>query len=841
MGDGAVPSVLEKSCEGERRGAGLCAGMTGIVAWLGQKTVWRRRLWWWVIALASGGSHALGAFEWKTATPESQGVDSEGLARMFAEYNRDRPAIRSFLLVRNGKIVTEAYMYPQTPTTLHQMYSVSKSFTSALIGIAIERGHFSGVDEKVVDIFSGVTVTKPADANLGKMRLRHLLTMSTGHSNDTMTSVTGSANWERAFLELPVQHSPGSTFVYNSGASYMLAAAIERRSGMRTEEFAKKYLFGPLGITDYSWSTSPQGIPAGGWGLLLKPRDMARFGLLYLNNGKWDGRQIVPASWVKASSRNWISTGNPNPFWGRGYGYQFWMNDFGGYRADGAFAQYIFILPAYNAVAVFNSALSDSELPARLMRTHVLPAMRSAKPLTPNPRGVALLKAYTKAAGAAPTTGNTAPLFTAIPTDWAFVAGETLTLTTNAEAKPSPKFQWYRNNIAIKGETSRSLSIRNGTAKHEGDYVLRAKNSAGTTLTYPIRLAMISAPRIVRAPTAVAAATGGEAVFRVEAAGGSLNYQWHRNGVALRGKTDATLHLKKLKAAHAGNYTVTVSNTRGQVTTAKAKLTVKSADKSARLVAFSARSYAATSAKALRFNLDVRGDKKGAALPVLLRASKVKGRETIGDPMLRLYAGGKLRSSNNDWQGDSVLADTAKKVGGTSLSAAGLDAAMREGLAPGPYTVLVSPAYGAGAGTSFAEVFDATLKPSASTPKLGQVAARAYIGSGDAAMVGHVRIAGKGKVRLLIRGVGPSVGASPKLKDPTLRVYTGKKLVAKNDNWAGKASLKRAFKDAGASTLSSKSKDAALVVELGAGDHLVQLAGKGSAKGLARLEVYLLP
>ena len=796
--------------------------------------------WAGVLALLGSSVAQAASFKWQTATPESQGVDSEGLAQMFAAYNRDKPSIRTFLLVRNGKIVTEAYVYPNTDDTLHSLYSVSKSFTSALVGIAIERGHFTGVDEKVVDIFSGVT-TKTPDANLKRMRLRDLLTMSTGHSNDTYSNVTGSSNWERAFLELPVQNRPGSSFVYNSGASYMLAAAIERRAGMSTQDFARTFLFTPLGIKDYTWTTSPQGIPAGGWGLMLKTRDMARFGLLYLNNGKWDGRQVVPKSWVKTSSKKHIDTGNLNPFWGTGYGYQFWLNDFGGYRADGAFGQFIFILPQYNAVAVFTSNLSDTEVPGRLMRTYVLPAMKSTKALPPNPRGVALLKAYTKAVGQSRATGNYAPIFTALPTDWGFEAGASLTLTAAVDARPAAKFQWFRDGFVLKGETAATLAITNAKAKHEGDYVLRARNAAGTTLSYPIRLWMVSAPRIVRAPAAVAVAKGGEAVFRVQAAGGNLNYQWHRDGVALPGKTSATLRIKKVKASHAGNYTVTVSNSRGQVTTAKAKLTVASADTSARLAAFSVQSRAATSAKALRLTMNVRGEKKGAALPVLLRASKAKGSGAIKDPLLRLYAGGKLRAVNNDWAGDSVVADAAKKVRAVAWSKDKLDAALREELAPGAYTVLVSPVFGTSSGTSLAEVFDASVKPSKATPKLVHVTARAQIGAGDTAMVGHVRITGKGKLKLLIRGVGPSVGVSGKLKDPTLRVYTGKKLIAENDNWGGKAALKRAFKDAGASGLSSKSKDAAVVVELGAGEHRVQLAAKGKATGIARLEVYVLP
>lgn len=787
-------------------------------------------------------------FAWRYTTPEAQGIDAAVLAPLFAQVQRDRVALHGFVLVRHDRIVSEAYGYPYTADTRHALYSVSKSFTAALLGIAIDQGLFTGVDERVQDIFEGVTSQAPAE-RMGRMRLKHLLAMSSGHATDTTNRITYSYDWAKTFMELPVEAEPGSIFVYNSGASYMLAAAIQRRARTTALAFAQENLFGPLGITNYTWDTSPTNVICGGWGLSLRPLDLARFGLMYLRRGQWNGRQVVPAWWVDECATKHSDNGTGG-FWGSGYGYQFWLNDFGGYRADGAFAQYIFILPDYDAVAVFTCNLtSDTELPGRLMRQHVLPAMRSAEPLPANPRGVALLANAADALGRNPAAAALPPTFTTLPANQTVTEGAAVTFTATAAGRPAPALQWYHDEMPIGGATAETLRIPAARAADAGEYHVVLRNSTGAVASAPVALTVLAAPAIVQSPRACVAAEGGEAVFQVGATGDHLTYAWQHDGVAVEGVNASTLRLAGVTTAQAGTYRAVVTNASGRAESAPATLTVAAADPVARLVNLSARASARADDETLITGFVIGGGQPSAGLPVLLRGVGpslvdygVEG--VLADPTAALFIDGMRAAGCSDWRGDPALQAAAQCAGAAPIGGLSADAVLQRVLPAGRYTMHVTSSLPDRDGVALAECFDASGGAAAGSPRLVNLSARARAGAGDQALIGGFVIAGRGSLRVLVRGIGPALrdsNVSGVLGDPELRLFKAGVEIAHNDDWAGRAELAQAFAEVGAFALPSDSKDAALLVTLPAGIYTAHVTGKSDTAGVALVEVYALP
>ena len=331
---------------------------------------------------------------WRASTPEAQGIDSQMLLNMFETIQADKVPVHSVLILRHGYLVCEAYFQPFNKGTQHNLFSTTKSFTSTLIGIAIAEGKIKGVEQKIADIFPDVKMPEN-DLGTKDMTLENVLTMTAGHQADSVDAVYGSSNWPQTFFSLPFSKKPGEHFLYDSGASHLLAAALLKTTGQNEAVYARKRLFEPLGIGSFPWEKSTEGINTGGWGLRLTPSDMAKFGYLILNKGVWKGKQIVPAEWVEAATQK-----HSEGWWGetRGddYGYQFWMNSFGGFRADGFAGQYICILPEKDLIAVFTSGINYSEpnQPLNLMRDYVVPAVKSDAALPENPKANQELSAY---------------------------------------------------------------------------------------------------------------------------------------------------------------------------------------------------------------------------------------------------------------------------------------------------------------------------------------------------------------------------------------------------------------------------------------------------------------
>ena len=209
------------------------------------------------------------------------------------------------------------------------------------------------------------------------MRVSDLLRMSTGHQAEPQR--TPDRAWTKTFLAQPVPYKPGTHFLYNTSATYMLSAIVQKATGMTVLDYLRPRLFEPLGIEHPTWETSPQGITTGGYGLSIRTEDIARFGQLYLQKGNWQGKQLVPAAWVEAATARQTSNGsNPKSDWDQGYGYQFWRCRHGAYRGDGAFGQFCIVLPEQDAVIAITSGVKDMQAVLNLVWDKLLPAMKPA-------------------------------------------------------------------------------------------------------------------------------------------------------------------------------------------------------------------------------------------------------------------------------------------------------------------------------------------------------------------------------------------------------------------------------------------------------------------------------
>ncbi|MEJ8306732.1 serine hydrolase [Saccharibacillus sacchari] len=309
--------------------------------------------------------------------PEEAGVDPQGIIDFLDAVAEQKFDLRSFMLLRRGEVLAEGWWAPHASEDRHAMYSVSKSFTSTAIGMAVDEGLLT-VEDKVADLLPQLMPTDP-HPNLSKMTVHDLLVMGTGHKQDPLEKARPNpdSDWARIFLAAEVENVPGSTFSYSSGATYMLSVILQTLTGEKVVDYLESRLFAPLGIEHKSWQESPQGYTTGGWGLKLSSEDLAKFGQLYLQKGIWNGQQLVSKKWVDLASSKRIDNGDdPQGDWGQGYGYQFWVCRHNAYRADGAYGQFCLVLPDQEAVVVLTSAISRTKELLDEVWTHLLPAMQ---------------------------------------------------------------------------------------------------------------------------------------------------------------------------------------------------------------------------------------------------------------------------------------------------------------------------------------------------------------------------------------------------------------------------------------------------------------------------------
>jgi len=307
------------------------------------------------------------------STPERQGISSADILDFVETADQQIDTMNSFMFVRHGYVVAEGWWAPYDAATPHILYSLSKSFTSTAVGLAISEGKLS-LDDEVLKYFPEDAPAEPS-ANLKAMRVRDLLRMATG--NTAEASFTPDNVWTKVFLAQPVTFKPGTHFLYNSPGTYMLSAIVQKATGMTVLDYLKPRLFEPLGIESPTWVKSPQGISAGAYGLSLRTEDIAHFGQLYLQKGNWRGKQLVPAQWIEeATARQTANGSSPNSDWDQGYGYQFWRSRHNTYRGDGAFGQYCMVMPEYDAVVAITSGVRDMQAVMNLVWNKLLPAMK---------------------------------------------------------------------------------------------------------------------------------------------------------------------------------------------------------------------------------------------------------------------------------------------------------------------------------------------------------------------------------------------------------------------------------------------------------------------------------
>lgn len=341
-------------------------------------------------------------------TPESVGIPSAAI-QAFVEAVEERVGgLHSFMLLRHGRVAAEAWWAPYAPERRHMLFSLSKSFTSTAVGLAVGEGGLS-VDDPVLSFFRDVAPRR-VSRNLAAMRVRHLLTMTTGHDVDTLEPIASrrGGDWVRAFLSLPVAHQPGSHFLYNTGATYMLSAIVQRLTGQTLLEYLTPRLFEPLSIVGAEWESCPRGINTGGFGLSVRTEDIARFGQLYLQRGVWEGRRLLPQRWVEeATAAQADNSSQSNPDWQQGYGYQFWRCRNGAYRGDGAFGQFCLVMPEQDAVLAITSGVRDMQSVLDAVWECLLPAMGPTE-LPPAPVAQARLGETLAGRAIAPLRGEAA-------------------------------------------------------------------------------------------------------------------------------------------------------------------------------------------------------------------------------------------------------------------------------------------------------------------------------------------------------------------------------------------------------------------------------------------------
>ena len=310
--------------------------------------------------------------------------------KYFAAVAKEGQDLHSIMVVKDGNVVLEKWMSKGKENEPHILNSVSKTFTSMAVGLAISEGKLA-LDEKLVDIFPEHCPENPSEY-LKEITVEHLLTMSCGHSTDPTHESweVKDKSWIRFFMEHPVTHKPGTLFCYNSLGTYVLSAIVQKRTGEKLVDYLYPRLFRPLGINNVSWLESHEGINTGGWGLFLKTEDLAKMGLMLLQKGQFNGCQVVPAEWIESASsaqvpcvpagmnsddadklRKVAKTSD----WLQGYGYQMWRCRYNAFRADGANGQYIIMIPDKNAVVVTTANIRDMQGEINLIWKYIYPAL----------------------------------------------------------------------------------------------------------------------------------------------------------------------------------------------------------------------------------------------------------------------------------------------------------------------------------------------------------------------------------------------------------------------------------------------------------------------------------
>jgi CubicO group peptidase (beta-lactamase class C family) len=325
---------------------------------------------------------------WSVSSPAAEQVDAVAIESLIRDLQKSSRNIHGVLIAKNGKLIVEAYFDGWHAKRLQSMRSASKSVASTLVGIAIDKGYITDVNQSVFDFFP-----EYADLNTPqkeKIQLQHVLTMTAGlrwdqerfpddDPRNDEDQLSKSQDGFRYLLEKSVVIEPGAVFEYNSGCSDLLMGIVDHATGMDAARFSEEYLFKPLGIQNYGWRTNLNGYPNGAFGLHLYPRDMLKIGQLFLDSGIWKDQRIVSAAWIKQATKEYIEVWEDI-----GYGYQWWIHEtqvgdklIRRYHAQGHGGQVICVVPELNAVVVLTGTNYNvgHQIPYNLLQTRILPAL----------------------------------------------------------------------------------------------------------------------------------------------------------------------------------------------------------------------------------------------------------------------------------------------------------------------------------------------------------------------------------------------------------------------------------------------------------------------------------
>ncbi len=394
------------------------------------------------------------------SVPEMEGVSSENILSFINAVEKDKLGLHSLMVVRHGKVVAEGWWDPYKPNLKHMLFSLSKSFTSTAVGFAVTEGRLT-VEDKVISFFPEML---PAElsANLVAMRVKDLLTMTSGNGKDTMTPMRmGKESWVKTFLSLPVDHQPGTFFLYNSGATYMLSAIVQKLSGKTLLDYLKPRFFDPLEIKGADWEVSPEGINTGAYGLRVKTEDIAKLGQFYLQKGKWNGKQLLPVKWVEEATSFQVPNASltakdERSDWQQGYGYQFWRCRHNIYRGDGAVGQFSIVMPEQDAVIAITSETSNMQAIMNAVWNHLLPGIKNER----LPANVSLYNSLRDKLSSLTLLTATKNINSAIGSG---ISGRKFTLQQNSIGAKEASFTFDKNNCEFKiKDTNRDYVITCG-------------------------------------------------------------------------------------------------------------------------------------------------------------------------------------------------------------------------------------------------------------------------------------------------------------------------------------------------------------------------------------------
>lgn len=385
------------------------------------------------------------------STPEAEGIPASAISAFLDSVAVSKHEFHSFMLLRHGKVVAEGWWNPYRADLRHTLYSLSKSFTATAVGFAKAEGKLLLTD-KVISFFPAALPDTVSD-NLQRLTVKDLLTMSVGQESDPTGVVVRDSNWIRRFLALPIKYQPGTKFLYNSMATYMLSTIVQKVTGQKVLDYLKPRLFDPLEIEMPDWETDPKGINTGGWGLRLKTEDIAKFGQLFLQKGKWNDKQILPEGWVEEASAAHIiqhpeysEAQRAASDWEQGYGYQMWRCRNNAFRGDGAFGQYAIVMPEQDAVIAITSETPDMQGELNLIWKILLPAIQNRQ-LPENKKAVAALQQ--KLASLALPVKNEKVNASAQEK----ISGKKFVLEPNAQGVKSLVFDFKSSNCQLRIET----------------------------------------------------------------------------------------------------------------------------------------------------------------------------------------------------------------------------------------------------------------------------------------------------------------------------------------------------------------------------------------------------